>query len=129
MRHNRRSRQGNLDTPPTVNDLARLLADGMSRLLIETAHRPSRMALRGNPLWQEILPHLKELKSEVVLQDTLPEWDRMLANFAREQGKRGGARDLKARSALRNRQAPPGGRRTCSVQRKCPQVGPWGAWS
>ena len=74
-----------LDTPPTVNDLARLLADGMRRPLIETAHRPSRIVLRDNPLWQEILPHLKGLKIEVVLQDKLPEWDRVLADFAREQ--------------------------------------------
>ncbi len=76
-----------LDAPPTVNDLARLLADGMRRPLIETAHRPTRIALRDNPLWQEILPHLKELRIEVVLQDKLSEWDRMLADFAREQEK------------------------------------------
>ena len=76
-----------LDTPPTVNDLARLLADGMRRPLIETAHRPSRLVLRDNPLWQEILPHLKELKIEVVLQDRLPEWDLMLADFIRDQEK------------------------------------------
>jgi hypothetical protein len=74
-----------LDTPPTVNDLARLLADGMRCPLIEGAHRPSRIVLRDNPLWQEILPHLKELKIEVVLQEELPEWDRMLVDFVREQ--------------------------------------------
>jgi hypothetical protein len=76
-----------LDTPPTVNDLARLLADGMRRPLIESAHRPSRIVLRDNPLWQEILPHLKELKIEVVLQEELPEWDRMLADLVSEQEK------------------------------------------
>jgi hypothetical protein len=76
-----------LDTPPSVNDLARLLADGMRRPLIETAHRPSRIVLRDNPHWREILPHLNELKIEVVLQDKLPEWDEMLADFARGQEK------------------------------------------
>jgi hypothetical protein len=76
-----------LDTPPTVNDLARLLVDGMRRPLIESAHRPTRIVLQDSPLWHEILPHLKELKIEVVLQDKLPEWDRMLADFVREQGK------------------------------------------
>jgi hypothetical protein len=76
-----------LDTPTTVNDLARLLADGMRRPLIESAHGPSRIVLRDNPLWQEILPHLRELKIEVVLQEKLPEWDRMLADFVREQEK------------------------------------------
>jgi hypothetical protein len=74
-----------LGSPPTVNDLARLLADGMRRPLIETAHRPSRIVLRDDPTWREILPHLKELKIEVILQDKLPEWYRMLAGFAREQ--------------------------------------------
>lgn len=76
-----------LDMPPSVNDLARLLADGMRRPLIETPHRPSRIVLRNNPLWGEILPHLNELKIEVVLQDMLPEWDEMLADFARRQAK------------------------------------------
>ena len=57
---------------PTVNDLARLLADGMRRPLIETAHRPSGIVLRDDPLWQEILPHLKGLRIEVVLQDKNP---------------------------------------------------------
>jgi hypothetical protein len=59
----------------------------MRRPLIEGAHRPSRILLRDNPLWGEILPHLEELKIEVVLQDKLPEWDGMLADFAREQQK------------------------------------------
>jgi hypothetical protein len=74
-----------LDSPPTVNDLARLLADGMRRPLIEIAHRPSRIVLRDDPTWREILPHLEELGIEVILQDNLPEWDRLLADFAREQ--------------------------------------------
>ncbi len=74
-----------IDAPPTVNDLARLLADGMRRPPIEGAHRPSRIVLRDNPLWRELLPHLEELKIEVVLQDELPEWDGMLADFARER--------------------------------------------
>jgi hypothetical protein len=57
----------------------------MRRPLIETAHRPSRIVVRDDPTWREILPHLKELKVEVILQDKLPEWDRMLTDFAREQ--------------------------------------------
>jgi hypothetical protein len=59
----------------------------MRRPLIETAHRPSRIVLRDNPFWQESLPHSKELKIEVVLQDKLPEWDRMMADFVREREK------------------------------------------
>jgi hypothetical protein len=74
-----------LGAPPTVNDLARLLADAMRRPLIEAARRPTRIVLRDNPVWHELLPHLRELKIEVVLQGDLPEWDSMLADFARGQ--------------------------------------------
>jgi hypothetical protein len=57
----------------------------MRRPLIETAHRTTRLVLRDNALWLELLPHLREFKLEVVLQDELPDWDAMLADFARAQ--------------------------------------------
>jgi hypothetical protein len=56
----------------------------MRRPLIGTAHRPSRIVVRDDPTWREILPHLEELKIEVILQDKPPEWDRMLPDVARE---------------------------------------------
>jgi hypothetical protein len=44
-----------LDNAPTVNDLARLLANAMRRPFIDRPHRPKRVLLRDNPTWQEIL--------------------------------------------------------------------------
>src|SRR3954452_2108828 len=61
--------------PPTVNDLARLLAHAMNRPLVDRAHRPARIHLRDNPQWRELLPHLERLRIEVVAQDSLPAWD------------------------------------------------------
>jgi hypothetical protein len=69
--------------PPTVNDLARLLAHAMDRPLVDRAHRPARIHLRDNPQWRELLPHLEQLGIEVVTQDTLPIWDEMALEFFR----------------------------------------------
>jgi hypothetical protein len=69
--------------PPTVNDLARLLAQAMNRPLVDRAHRPARLQLRDNPQWQELLPHLGQLGIEVVTQDALPAWDEMALDFFR----------------------------------------------
>jgi hypothetical protein len=69
--------------PPTVNDLARLLAHAMSRPLVDRAHRPSRIHLRDNPQWRELLPHLEQLGIEIVTQDSLPIWDEMALEFFR----------------------------------------------
>jgi hypothetical protein len=69
--------------PPTVNDLARLLAHAMNRPLVDRAHRPARIHLRDNPQWRELLPHLKQLGIEVVTRDSLPAWDEMALEFFR----------------------------------------------
>jgi hypothetical protein len=69
--------------PPTVNDLARLLAQAMNRPLVDRAHRPARIHLRDNPQWRELLPHLEQLGIEVVAQDSLPAWDEMALEFFR----------------------------------------------
>ena len=69
--------------PPTVNDLARLLAHAMNRPLVDRAHRPARIHLRDNPQWRELLPHLEQLGIEVVPQDSLPTWDEMALEFFR----------------------------------------------
>jgi hypothetical protein len=69
--------------PPTVNDLARLLAQAMNRPLVDRAHRPARLQLRDNPQWQELLPHLGQLGIEVETQDALPAWDEMALDFFR----------------------------------------------
>jgi hypothetical protein len=56
---------------PSVNDLARLLADAMRRPLTEGPHRPQAVHLRKNPRWKELLPALAELGIEVVTRNEL----------------------------------------------------------
>jgi len=56
-----------LDAPPTVNDLARLLAEAIQRPIIEgSRHRPSTLLLRDDPQWEELLPHLRPRVLRVV---------------------------------------------------------------
>jgi len=68
--------QHTVEKPPTVNDLAHLLAEAMRRPLIDFSHRPRFLYLRARSEWAELLPHLKQIGIEVVAQDTLPKWDR-----------------------------------------------------
>jgi hypothetical protein len=76
--------QRNFEEPPTVNDLARLLADAMQRPLVGPIHRPRILYLRAGPEWAELLPHLKQIGIKAVAQDSLPKWDR---NFGDLQAK------------------------------------------
>jgi hypothetical protein len=73
-----------IDRRPTVNDLAGLLARAMSRPMEERPHRPTGIHLRDNPIWHELLPHLKELRIEVVTEEELPELDTMIEEFTQE---------------------------------------------
>lgn len=62
--------------PPGVNDLATLLAYAMTRPPhYEDRQRPRIIHLRDRPQWQELLPHLRQLRIEVVLSDDLPRFD------------------------------------------------------
>lgn len=64
-----------LKSPPTVNDLARLIAEAIQRPIIEgTRHRPATLFLRDDPQWEELLPHLRELGIELKCAETLPAW-------------------------------------------------------
>jgi hypothetical protein len=60
---------------PTVNDLAALLAKAMERPWVMGARRPSKILLRDDPQWQELIPHLGQLRIEVETQGELPLWD------------------------------------------------------
>jgi hypothetical protein len=60
---------------PTVNDLADLLAKAMERPWVMGSRRPAKILLRDNPQWQELIPHLRQLKIEVETQGELPLWD------------------------------------------------------
>lgn len=67
---------------PTVNDLAKLLAEAMRRPLVEEgAHRPTRINVRGHHQWRELFPHLKELKIDVAVENELPEVEQAFAEF------------------------------------------------
>ena len=72
---------------PTVNDLADLLADAMRRPLTGSARRPQRIHFRGNPRWDELFPHLKELGIEVTLHDELIELEEVCLDFLRQMRK------------------------------------------
>lgn len=62
--------------PPTVNDLANLLAQAMSRPLTEgDVQRPKVTHLRDRSQWQELSPHLQQLGIEIVFSDNLPGFD------------------------------------------------------
>ena len=78
--------------PPTVNDLATVLAHAMCRPWFGDHQRPGVIYLRDRPQWQELLPHLQQLEIEVVLGEDLPwfgeaaiEW--MQDKSARKQAK------------------------------------------
>ena len=73
-----------IENPPTVNDLSRLLADAMRCPLIDRPHRPKTIVLRDNPSWQELLPHLRNLKIEVVIKEALPQWDKEFRDWVEE---------------------------------------------
>ncbi len=71
--------------PPTVNDLATLLAHAMTRPPHGEDHqRPRIIHLRDRPQWQELLPHLRQLGMEVVLGDDLPRFDEAVVDWMQQ---------------------------------------------
>ena len=69
---------------PNVNDLADLVADAMRRPMTDSAHRPRQILLRGNPRWEELFPHLKQLGIEVSIQNELPNMEGIYEDFLRQ---------------------------------------------
>src|SRR3954463_4106875 len=69
---------------PTIDDLANLLAKAMERPWVMGARRPALILLRNNPQWQEMIPHLRQLKIEVETQEELPLWDDAAAEYVRK---------------------------------------------
>ena len=82
--HDKVLAQRMIEEPPTVNDLANLLAEAMRRPLVDFSHRPRILYLRAKPECAELLPHLKQIGIQAVSQDALPKWDR---NFGELQEK------------------------------------------
>jgi hypothetical protein len=78
-----------IEGPPTVNHLARLLAEAMRRPLVEFAHRPRTLYIRERPEWVEILPHLKHVGIQIVNQNSLPKWDDAFGDLYAQANKTG----------------------------------------
>jgi hypothetical protein len=70
---------------PTVNDMAKLLAQAMRRPLAGKAHRPRRIRVRGHPQWKELFPHLEELGIKVSVHQELAKVQRAYQGFLRQQ--------------------------------------------
>ena len=64
--------ESQVESRPSVNDLATLLAHAMRRPLTGKAHRPRHIHVRGHHQWRELFPHLGELGIEVAVQKELP---------------------------------------------------------
>lgn len=73
-----------VDYTPDVNDLADLLAAAMRRPTTAEAHRPQQIVFRGNPRWEDMFPHLKELGVEVSIQNDLPAVEEVYLDFLRQ---------------------------------------------
>jgi len=75
-----------VDWPPTVNDLATMLAHAMTRPLNEgDRQRPHTIYLRDRPQWQGLSPHLQELGIEVVTGEFLPTFDEAVTEWIRRE--------------------------------------------
>ena len=61
----------------------------MRRPLTGSARRPQRIHFRGNPRWEELFPHLKDLGIEVSIHDDLPEAVEVHLDFCRQMRKAG----------------------------------------
>ena len=94
--------QHTVEEPPTVNDLARLLAEAMRRPLVDFSHRPRILYLRARPEWAELLPHLKQIGIEVVSQETLPMWDRAFGDLQAQAEQQSRTRDYTDQRATAN---------------------------
>jgi hypothetical protein len=96
--HDKVLAQRMIEEPPSVNDLANLLAEAMRRPLADFSHRPQRLYLRARPEWAELLPHLKQVGMLAVARDALPKWDRSFGDLqAQVEQARAGASSPKLR--------------------------------
>lgn len=80
---------------PSVNDLALLLAQAMRRPLVEGAHRPRRLHVRGHSQWRELFPHLAELGIEVSVRQELSKVEETYQDYLRHMKKARSASKVK----------------------------------
>jgi Domain of unknown function (DUF6930) len=113
--------QRTVEKPPSVNDLARLLADAMQRPLAGPIHRPRCLSMRARPEWAELVPHLKQIGVQVVSQGTLPKWDRTFGDlYAQVQRVRSAHEAARTRRRLPGEVAAGAGRRPSMARSKKP---------
>ncbi len=83
--------------PPTVNDLATLLASAMTRPPdYGDRQRPSTIYLRDRPQWQELVPHLQQLGIGVILGDDLPRFDEAVIDWMQQTDELASVDEIKA---------------------------------
>jgi len=98
---------------PSVNDLATLLAHAMKRPLIEGAHRPRRLHVRGHRQWQELFPHLEELGIKASVRQELPKVKAAYQDYLRQ-----------LREARRAKMVKPSAEQA-SVEKLFPTIAQW----
>jgi hypothetical protein len=77
-----------VESPPTVNDLATLLADAMNRPALGDACRPRSVRLLDEATWAELHPHLVDLGIKVMVEPHLPTCELVVREFLDELRKR-----------------------------------------
>ncbi len=76
-----------MDQPPTVNDMATLLAHAMRGPYGDDPHRPQTIRLRARREWQELHPHLAQLGIKVIAAPRLAKWDKEFKEISRRAAK------------------------------------------
>jgi len=80
--------QDTLEMPPTVNDMASLLARAMQCPYDEMPRRPRTLRIRKRYEWQELLPHLEQLVERVVSTPAIAQWDKVFKEFCRQEAEK-----------------------------------------
>jgi hypothetical protein len=74
-----------VEGPPSVNDVATILARAMRRPLTGGARRPRCIHVRGHPQWRELFPHLEELGIKVSVHKELPKITEAYQGYLRQR--------------------------------------------
>jgi hypothetical protein len=73
-----------MEQPPSINDMATLLANAMCRPYGEHRCRPRTIRLRKRREWELLHPHLAQLGIEVSAAPRLAHWDKAFKQCCRE---------------------------------------------
>jgi hypothetical protein len=75
-----------IHTPPTVNEMATLLATAMRSPIASQPQRPVQIHLRNKDEWTELVPHLNQLGIEVAMTADLPKWMKSAVGLLESMG-------------------------------------------